>query len=75
MNNIIGITFAVIGLGAFFYARYLKVPFTWENRMACGIPISITLFGFTLLLLTNINTPSYWDGPDILRLTSQPIPA
>ena len=43
--------------------------------MAWGIPIAITLFGFTLLLLTNINTPSYWDDPNILRLTSRPIPA
>jgi len=75
MNNIIGITFAVIGIGAIFYAMSLKVPFTWENKMAWGVPIAITVFGFTLLLANRMDTPSYWDDPNILRLTSQPIPA
>tara|TARA_R110002110_G_scaffold333488_1_gene544235 strand:- start:24 stop:251 length:228 start_codon:yes stop_codon:yes gene_type:complete len=75
MNNIIGITFAVVGIGAIFYAMSLKVPFTWENRMAWGVPFAITAFGIYLLLANRMDTPNYWDGPDILRLTSRPIPA
>jgi len=43
--------------------------------MAWGVPLAITVFGFTLLLANRMDTPSYWDDPNILRLTSQPIPA
>jgi len=75
MNNIIGITFAVVGIGAIFYAMSLKVPFTWENIMAWGVPLAITVSGLALLLANKMDAPSYWDGPDILRLTSRPIPA
>jgi cytochrome c-type biogenesis protein CcmH/NrfF len=75
MNEIIGIMCAVAGIGAVVYAISLKVPFTWENRLAWGVPIALTFFGLTLLMVNRMNTPSYWDGPDILRLTSRPIPA
>lgn len=66
---------AVAGIGAVVYAISLKVPFTWDNRLAWGVPIALTAVGIIFLIANRMDTPSYWDGPDVLRLTSRPIPA
>ena len=76
MNEIIGITCALIGGAYLFWGVSVgKVPFTVENATFWGIGLGITAFGLTLLIANRMDTPSYWDGPDILRLTSRPIPA
>ena len=63
-----------IGLGTLIYAAYIGVPTTMANRMAWGIPLVVMLTGFMIMLGAVWSAPSYLDSPNILRLTSRPIP-
>lgn len=76
MKTIIGITCAVAGAACLIFGLNKgRVSLTRENITFWGIGIGLTAVGLTLLLKTRMDTPSYWDGPDVLRLTSRPIPA
>lgn len=76
MKTIIGITCAVAGTACLIFGLTKgRVPLTRENATFWGIGIGLTALGLTLLLGTRMDTPSYWDGPNVLRLTSRPIPA
>ena len=76
MKTIIGITCAVAGASCLIFGLTKgRVSLTRENATFWGIGIGLTVVGLTLLLATRMNTPSYWDGPDILRLTSRKISA
>jgi VIT1/CCC1 family predicted Fe2+/Mn2+ transporter len=76
MKTIIGITCAVAGAACLIFGLTKgRVSLTRENATFWGIGIGLTVVGLTLLLKTRMDTPSYWDGPNILRLTSRPIPA
>jgi hypothetical protein len=76
MRDIIGITFAITGVVAILYAMSLKVPVTWENRMAWGVPIAIAAVGISVLFANRMDAPNYLDDMTVgLRLKSRPIPA
>ncbi len=76
MKTIIGITCAVAGTACLIFGLTNgRVSLTRENATFWGIAIGLTAVGLILLMANRMDTPSYWDGPDILRLTSRPIPA
>ena len=76
MKAIIGITCAVAGTACLIFGLTKgRVSLTRENVTFWGIGIGLTAVGLILLMANRMDTPSYWDGPDVLRLTSRPIPA
>ena len=76
MKAIIGITCAVAGTACLIFGLTKgRVPITGENKTFWGTAIGLTAVGLSLLLVNRMDTPSYWDGPDVLRLTSRPIQA